>query len=85
MLFEQLKRAGVERVEADTSPANMATMHLLTRLRFNMTGTTLSERWGAHVHFTKFLDERSEGVFLEQFCSGVKYQVRGATPKGDPS
>ncbi len=76
VLFDQLKRAGVERVEADTSPSNMATMHLLTRLRFNMTGTVLSERWGAHVHFTKFLDETSEHVFLEQFCSGIKYQLR---------
>jgi GNAT superfamily N-acetyltransferase len=76
VLFEQLKRAGVERVEADTSPSNMATMHLLTRLRFNMTGTVLSERWGANVHFTKFLDEASEAVFLDQFCSGVKYQLR---------
>lgn len=82
VLFEQLKRAGVERVEADTSPSNMATMHLLTRLRFNMTGTVLSERWGAHVHFTKFLDEASEGVFLEQFCSGVKYQLRGRKTEG---
>jgi N-acetylglutamate synthase-like GNAT family acetyltransferase len=82
VLFAQLKRAGVERVEADTSPSNMATMHLLTRLRFNMTGTMLSERWGAHVHFTKFLDEASEGVFLEQFCSGVKYQRRGRTASG---
>ena len=75
-LFEQLKAAGVERVEADTSPANMATLHLLTRLRFNVTGTVLSERWGAHVHFTKFLDEGSEGVFLNQFCAGVKYHLR---------
>jgi hypothetical protein len=82
VLFEHLKRAGVERVEADTSPANMATMHLLTRLRFNMTGTVLSERWGAHVHFTKFLDEASEGVFLEQFCSGVKYQLRERRSEG---
>ncbi len=71
-----LARAGVERIEADTSPSNLAMMHVLTRLRFNVTGTTLTERWGAHVHFTKFLDEGSEGVFLRQFCSGVKYQAR---------
>jgi hypothetical protein len=75
-LFEALARAGVERVEADTSPSNMATMHLLTRLRFNVTGTVLTERWGAHVHFTRFLDEASEHVFLRQFCSGVRYQER---------
>ena len=76
MVFAELAAAGVERVEADTSPANMATMHLLTRLRFNVTGTVLTERWGAIVHFTKFLNEDVERAFLDQFCSGVKYQLR---------
>jgi hypothetical protein len=82
-MFELLRQVGVERVEADTSPANMATMHLLTRMRFNVTGTVLSERWGAHVHLTHFLDETAERVFLGQFCAGVKYQLRardGARP-----
>lgn len=74
-VFARLARAGVERVEAHTSPANMATMHLLTRLRFNVTGTALTERWGAQVHFTKFLDGLSEVAFLHQFCAGVKYQL----------
>jgi RimJ/RimL family protein N-acetyltransferase len=76
LLFERLKEAGLERVEADTSPSNMATMHLLTRLRFNVSGTILSERWGAHVHFTKFLSDGVEDAFLGQFCSGVMYQQR---------
>ena len=75
-LFELLKGAGVHRVEADTSPANMATMHLLTRMRFNVTGTLMTERWGAHVHLTKFLDEDAESTFLRHYCSGVKYQLR---------
>ena len=79
-LFERLKEAGVERVEADTSPANMATMHLLTRLRFNVSGTILSERWGAHVHFTKFLNDIVEDAFLGRFCSGVIYQQRERVP-----
>jgi ribosomal protein S18 acetylase RimI-like enzyme len=76
-LFELLARAGVERVEADTSPSNMATLHLLTRLRFNPTGTTLSDRWGALVHFTRFLEPTSERTFLDQYCTGVRYQLRG--------
>lgn len=76
-VFTRLAQAGVERVEAHTSPANMATMHLLTRLRFNVTGTVLTERWGAQVHFTKFLDPPSEATFLHQFCAGVKYQLGG--------
>jgi hypothetical protein len=74
-MFALLAAAGVERVEADTSPSNMATLHLLTRLRFNVTGTVLSERWGALVHFTRYLDPPAERTFLGQFCAGVKYQL----------
>jgi hypothetical protein len=55
-------------------------MHIMGRLRFNVTGTCLSERWGANVHFTKFLNGDNERTFLQQFCSGVKYQLRG--PRG---
>ncbi len=76
VLFPTLKGAGVERVEFDTSPSNMAMMHIATRLRFNNTGTILSERWGAMVHFTKYLNTDKEDVFLRQFCAGVKYQLR---------
>jgi len=76
VLFPTLQRAGVERVEFDTSPSNMAMMHIATRLRFNNTGTILSERWGAMIHFTKFLATDKEEVFLRQFCAGVKYQTR---------
>ena len=81
-MFEILKRVGVERVEADTSPANFAVIHTLARLRFNVTGTLLSERFGTCVHLTKFLDPPSEHTFLRQFCSGVMYQLREA---GSPS
>lgn len=76
VLFPVLQQAGVERVEFDTSPSNMAMMHIATRLRFNNTGTILSERWGAMIHFTKFLAADKEDVFLRQFCAGVKYQAR---------
>ena len=76
VLFEELARAGVERIECHTSPANLAMMHIMSRLRFNTTGTELSERWGALVRFTKFLDARSEQTFLRQFCAGIKYQLR---------
>jgi hypothetical protein len=75
-MFSVLKAAGVERVEADTSPCNMATLHLLSRLRFNPTGTVLSDRWGAMIKFTRYLDDAAEQVFLDQFCTGVRYQRR---------
>ena len=78
-MFELLRAAGVERVEADTSPSNMATLHLLTRLRFNATGTLLSDRCGALVHFTRFLDVQSEEVFVRRLCTGIPYQLRERT------
>ncbi len=76
VLFPMLQRSGVERVEFDTSPSNLAMMHIAAKLRFNNTGTFLSERWGAMIHFTKFLSMEKEDVFLRQFCAGVKYQAR---------
>jgi ribosomal protein S18 acetylase RimI-like enzyme len=81
-MFVHLRVAGIERVEADASPSNFATLGILSRLFFNVTGTTLSDRWGAHVHLTRFLDEECEEVFLNQFCAGVRHQRRshsGAT------
>lgn len=82
VLFPSLQKAGVERIELDTSPANLAMMHIATRLKFNQTGTLLSERWGALVHFTKFLSPERENVFLRQFCAGVKYQLRDRLETG---
>jgi hypothetical protein len=79
--FGILKAAGVERVETDTSPSNLAVMHIMNRFRFNATGTILSERWGALVRFTKFLDDQSEQVFLRQYCTGIRYQARANESK----
>jgi hypothetical protein len=85
-MFAVLKAAGVERVEAETSPSNTATLHLLSRLRFNPSGTVLTDRWGALMRFTCFLDDAAEQVFLDQFCVGVRYQCRGRHgPWGGPS
>lgn len=78
IIFPILAEAGVERVETDVSPSNTAMVHIVTRLSFNITGSLLTDRWGANTRFTKFLSRQSEGVFLNQFCSGVKYQLRDA-------
>ncbi len=67
-----LRKYGVDRAEADASPANIATVQVLSRARFNITGMNLSERWGSMVHFTKFLQQKNENVFQTQFCLGVK-------------
>jgi hypothetical protein len=74
--FRILKQSGVERIETETSPSNLAVMHMMNRFRFNHSGTILSERWGSLVRFTKFLDERCEDVFLRQYCTGIRYQAR---------
>ncbi len=84
-LFRVLEVAGVERVEAETSPSNLAFVHLMNKFAFNVTGTALSERWGALVRFTKFLDSESEDIFLRQYCTGVGYQRRrGGNSKPNP-
>jgi GNAT superfamily N-acetyltransferase len=71
-----LREAGVSRVEIDTAPSNLAIIQILTRLRFNLSGTVLTERWGVNARFTKFLDDAAEDIFLRQYCSGVQYQLR---------
>lgn len=76
LAFEKLAGVGVERVEIDVAPSNLAMLHVATRLRFNPNGTVLSDRWGALTRFTKFLNTRAQHIFLEQFCSGVTQQTR---------
>lgn len=76
LMFEHLARAGVRRFETETSPANLAVLQVMTRMRFNVTGSALTERWGALLRLTKFLDEGAEDVFLDKFCSGIRYQRR---------
>lgn len=75
-----LARHGVARVDTDVSPSNFANVRLLTRLGFNITATSNSERWGALARFTKFLQDDAEAVFLDKFCSGVRYQRRPGSP-----
>jgi ribosomal protein S18 acetylase RimI-like enzyme len=70
-LLGWLAAAGLERVTADTAPSNAATVGTLTRLGFMITGSTLSERFGALTHFTCFLDQPREATFVSRFCAGV--------------
>lgn len=69
-----LRAAGVERIEGDCSPANAPMMKMLVGLGYLATGTTSSERWGAMVHFAKFLRDEAEEVFTRQFC-GMRVSV----------
>jgi hypothetical protein len=67
--YEPLRKVGVERIEGECSPANVAMMRMLVGQGFLVTSTANSERWGSTVRFTKFLREDNEAVFLRQFSN----------------
>jgi hypothetical protein len=67
--YEPLRKAGVERIEGECSPANTPMMRMLVGQGFLVTSTANSERWGSTVRFTKFLTEDHEAVFLRQFSN----------------
>src|SRR5580658_6991842 len=67
--YEPLRKAGVERIEADASPSNQAVIRLHLSEGSIVTATGSSERWGAFVRFTKFLNQEPHDVFHRQFCS----------------
>jgi hypothetical protein len=66
-LYAPLRAVGVERVEAECSPANTPIMRVLIGQGFFVTSTANSERWGATVRLTKFLADEAAQVFLRQF------------------
>jgi ribosomal protein S18 acetylase RimI-like enzyme len=82
-VFEPLIRGGVERVVAETSPANIAMSHLFTELRFRVTGNLLSDRWGPLVRYTKFLAPACEAEFLRKF-GGAAPRKSEQPEKEDP-
>ena len=69
-LIGVLSRHGVNRIEMHVSPSNPVQIHRVNKLGFAMTGLSLSERWGAMIHFTRFLQTNLETHFVESFCSG---------------
>ena len=73
-IVDPLTRHGVQRITADTSPANLAMSRFLTEFRFYVTGQQLTDRWGPAVQYTKFLDPACEAAFHARFG--------GAAPPG---
>jgi hypothetical protein len=69
-LFAPLTVHSVERICADTSPANTAMSRLLTELHFHVTGSHLSDRWGPMVRYTRFLSPACEAEFRRKFGGG---------------
>ena len=69
-LAEALGPAGVERIDCDVAPVNVACLTVSTRLGFIPRGTLNTDRWGALVRLTKYVRPEAEDVFHEQFCAG---------------
>jgi hypothetical protein len=78
--YAPLRAVGVERIEAECAPSNAVTVCILNKLGFAVTATSNTERFGALVRFTKFLQEEAETTFLRQFCA-VSMQRLKALPE----
>lgn len=68
-LAEPLRAAGVERIEADVSPANAAIIRVLSRQGYIVTGSAGSERWGLLLRYTKFLSQEANATFIRQYTA----------------
>jgi hypothetical protein len=79
-LLEPLAAHGVERVVADTWPTNIAMSRGFTEMHFHVTGHLLSERWGALVRYTKFLDPVREAAFERRFAAALPSRPGRRTP-----
>jgi ribosomal protein S18 acetylase RimI-like enzyme len=69
-IYEPLRQAGCERIEVETSPANMPMVRIMSSQGFFVTSTVSSERWGYMLRFTKFLKSEAEVAFRRQYCVG---------------
>lgn len=67
-----LGRQGFERLEADVSVSHLGQLRRVIGCDFYPMGTLHSERWGALLHLVRFLSDRHEAVFLNQFSAGLR-------------
>ena len=68
-LAEPLRAAGVERIEAECSPANAPIIRVLSRQGYIVTGSASSERWGSLLRYTKFLSHEAHSAFIRQYTA----------------
>jgi hypothetical protein len=64
-----LADAGVARFECEAAPSNVRCIATALALGFVVTGTTLSERWGALSRLTRYLNASAEESYLDRFCA----------------
>lgn len=67
LLSKVLKSHGVSRIEGDVAPSNRHHIHVLNKMGYIVTSVSHSERWGALLHVTKYLDEDEEERFTKLF------------------
>ena len=63
-----LEELNLERIEGEISPANSASIHVLLKFGFTISGINLSERWGTLLKFVKYTSLKHHEVFFKQFC-----------------
>jgi RimJ/RimL family protein N-acetyltransferase len=68
-LDEPLRAVGVERIEAEVSPANTPIIRVLAGHGYIVTGQVASERWGLLLRYTKFLSQGASAVFRRQYTA----------------
>lgn len=67
-----LRDYGIQRIEGDIAPSNLPHIHAVTKVGLHVTGLNLSDRWGAMLHFTLFLNEADLDTFNGHFCEIVR-------------
>ena len=76
-----LRSVGVERIEAEASPLNMASVRMLTALGYVVTGSSTSERWGVLLRYSKFVSEDAQDVFARQYSAAKSAPARHGRAK----
>lgn len=79
-----LARAGVARFEMDTAPSNTRALGAALATGFVVTGTSLSERWGALSRLTRYLDSGAEEAYLDRFCASGRLHRDGRQNRMGP-
>ena len=57
------------RIESEISPANQVQTYNMSRRGYLLTGTVLSDRWGAMFRYTKFTKPTCEATFKNSFTA----------------
>lgn len=68
-LFDELRDAGVARVESDVSPNNRASLSAQLLAGFQCVGTLNTTRWGSVMRLCRFLASEETARFETAFCA----------------